>query len=178
DLELQQGSTGGHRVLLLPGVGLLGRAVRPVLEGLFGLPLGVDEVPGVALDRTQQFEPEETGCVVHRAVAGGEPLLQLGTGAFRHLDRIDFHNSHVVSLRAVETAAHSEFGPSQFRNSSPGRHRVISTSAWPVRVSVIPAAVTAARTGSTGYRAWKPALTCSAVMPRASGQCGIQAPGK
>ena len=74
---------GGHRIGLLALVRLDGRAARPRLERLVGLPLRDHEVAVLALDRAQQLEAEEARLVVDGVCAVREPLLQFGTGARR-----------------------------------------------------------------------------------------------
>ena len=70
------------------------RPGRPGLEGLLGGPLGDDEVAVLALDRTEQLEPEEPGLIVDGMGPVGEPLLQLRSGAGGHLDCVDLDHGH------------------------------------------------------------------------------------
>src|SRR5712675_2427556 len=105
NLELQQRRAGGHRVGPLAGVRLDGRALRPRLEGLLGLPLGDHEVAIVALDRAQQLEAEETGLVVDGMCTVCEPLLQFRTGVGRDLDCVDLHHGHAVRLPCAAMAS-------------------------------------------------------------------------
>jgi pimeloyl-ACP methyl ester carboxylesterase len=64
------------------------------LEGLLGFPLGHHEVPVVALHWSEQLEPEESGLIIDRVGAVGEPLLQLRTGAGGHFDCVDLDHGH------------------------------------------------------------------------------------
>src|SRR5262249_22827560 len=96
-LELQQAGAG-RQPPPLAAVGWPGRTARPRLEGLFALPLGVHEVPALTLDRTEQLEAEEPWLPLDRPLASGKPRLQLRTGAFRHRDYIDLHDSHKLTL--------------------------------------------------------------------------------
>jgi hypothetical protein len=98
DLEFEQAGTAGDGLGALAGVRLAGTAVGPRLEVLLGFPTGVDEVPVVAGDRAQQLEPEESGCRVDGAHAGAEALLQFGPGIVGHLDRVDLHDGHAISV--------------------------------------------------------------------------------
>jgi hypothetical protein len=97
DLELEQAGAGGQRPPLA-AVGLPGRAARPRLEGLFALPLGVDEITALTLDRTEQLEAEEPRLPLNRPLTSGKPRLQLRTGTLRHSDYIDLHDSHKLTL--------------------------------------------------------------------------------
>ena len=57
--------------------------LHPRLERLLAVPAGVDEVTLLALDGAQQLEVLEAGHLLDAAGAGGEALLQLGSGARR-----------------------------------------------------------------------------------------------
>ena len=92
NLEFQQRRAGRHRVGTLTGMGFDGRPTRPRLECFIGLPVCHDEVAVLTLDRTQQLKAEETGLVLHRVCAMGEPLLQLGASVGGYLDCIDLHH--------------------------------------------------------------------------------------
>jgi len=94
NLELEQLSTRRNRVGPLPGVGGDGRAGCPGLEGVFGLPLGDDEVAIVTLHRAEQLKSEESGLIVDRVGAVGKPFFQLWAGAGRNLDCIDLDHGH------------------------------------------------------------------------------------
>lgn len=98
-LELEQAGARRHRPLLT-AVGLPGRATRPRLEGRFALPLGVDEVSALTLDRTEQLEAEESRLPFDRPPASGKPLLQFRTGTLGHRDCIDLHDRHRPTLPA------------------------------------------------------------------------------
>ena len=71
---------------------------RPRLECLIGLPLRHHEVAVLTLDRTQQLKAEETGLVLHRVCAMGEPLLQFGASVGGYLDCVDLHHWHAARL--------------------------------------------------------------------------------
>lgn len=81
DLELEQRSSGRHRLLLLTRVCFPGRTVAPRRECLFALPLGDDEVAVLALDGAQKLESEEAGGVLHGVRARREALLEFGARA-------------------------------------------------------------------------------------------------
>src|SRR5215217_2672067 len=97
-LELQEARAARNGLRALTGVRFARGAGCPSLVGLFGLPLRVHEVALVTGNRTQQLEAEETGLSVDRVQPGGEPLLQLGSGAFGNFDRVDLHHCHGPSL--------------------------------------------------------------------------------
>src|ERR1700739_384300 len=76
NLELQQRRSGRHRIRAVPGVSVDGRAGRPRLERLFGLPLRDHEVAILTLDGPQQLKAEETRGVLNGVRSVGESLLQ------------------------------------------------------------------------------------------------------
>src|SRR5690606_3810343 len=84
-------------------VGFARRSVRPGLVRLLALPLRVDEVAGLAGDRTQQLETEEARGLVHRPGAGGEPPFELRASSLGHLDSVDLHDCHTVHPRPAVT---------------------------------------------------------------------------
>ena len=92
DLEFQQRRASRHRVGSLTSMGFDGGAGRPRLECFIGLPVCHHEVAVLTLDRAQQLKAEETGLVVHRVRAVGEPLLQLGASVGGYFDCVDLHH--------------------------------------------------------------------------------------
>jgi pimeloyl-ACP methyl ester carboxylesterase len=98
NLEFQQRRAGRHRVRSVSGMGFDGGAGRPRLECFIGLPVCHHEVAVLTLDRTQQLEAEETGLVLHRVGAVGEPLLQFGASVGGYLDCVDLHHWHSARL--------------------------------------------------------------------------------
>ena len=103
DLEFQQRCASRHRVGPVPGMGFDGGAARPRLERFIGLPVCHHEVAVLSFDRTQQLEAEETGLVLHRVRAVGEPLLQFGASVGGYLDCIDLHHWHSARLPRPST---------------------------------------------------------------------------
>src|ERR1700739_1838615 len=103
DLEFQQRCAGRHRVGSVSGMGFDGGAGRPRLERFIELPLCHHEVAVLTLDRTQQLEAEETGLVLHRVRAVGEPLLQFGASVGGYLDCVDLHHWHSARLPRPST---------------------------------------------------------------------------
>src|SRR5271166_1814785 len=92
NLEFQQRCACRHGVGPVPGMGFDSGAARPRLERFVGLPVRHHEVAVLTLDRAQQLEAEETGLVLHRVRAMGEPLLQFGAGVCGYFDCIDLHH--------------------------------------------------------------------------------------
>jgi pimeloyl-ACP methyl ester carboxylesterase len=98
NLEFQQRRASRHGVGPVTGMGFDGRPLRPRLECFIGLPLGHHEVAVFTLDRTQQLKAEETGLVLHRVRAMGEPLLQLRASVGGYLNCVDLHHWHLARL--------------------------------------------------------------------------------
>src|ERR1700752_770705 len=98
NFEFQQRRPGRDGSGPVPGMGFDGGPGRPRLEGFFRLPLRHHEVAVFTLDWAQQLEAEETGRVLHRVRAVGEPLLQLRASVGRYFDCVDLHHWHVARL--------------------------------------------------------------------------------
>ncbi len=75
-------------------------ARHPALEVLLGRPARVDEVPALTSGGTQQLEALEPGHLLDLADPGTEPLLELGSHPFWHLDGVDLHDGHVGQRHA------------------------------------------------------------------------------
>ncbi len=69
-------------------------AVQPRLEVLLGLPPGVDEVAGLALDRPQELEVLEALELLDHLGPAGEPPLELWPHALGDADGIDLDDAH------------------------------------------------------------------------------------
>ena len=98
NLEFQQRRAGRNGVGPVTGMGFDGRPLRPRLECFIGLPVCHHEVAVLTLDRAQQLKAEETGLVLHRVRAMGEPLLQFGASVCGYLNCVDLHDWHAARL--------------------------------------------------------------------------------
>ena len=107
NLELEQGRASGDGIGALTRVRLNGRAARPRLKRLLGLPLRHDEVAIFPLDRPQQLKAQEAGLIVDGVCTIREPLLQLRTGVRRDLDCVDLHHGHAAKVTACELPSYA-----------------------------------------------------------------------
>ena len=80
----------------LAGVGRDRSAVAPGGERLLVLPLGDHEVAVLALDRTEQLEPEEAGRAVDRVGAVAKRFSSSSWLSGRDRDGVDLHDGHGV----------------------------------------------------------------------------------
>jgi hypothetical protein len=92
NFEFQQRRASRHRVGTVTSMGFDGGPSRPRLECFIGLPVCHHEVAVLTLDRAQQLKAEETGLILHRVRAMGEPLLQLRASVGGYFDCVDLHH--------------------------------------------------------------------------------------
>ena len=91
-------------------------AVQPLLEVLLGLPTGVDEVAGLALDRTEELEVLEALELLDHLGPAGEPPLELWPHALGDADGIDLDDAHPPMMPGPRRPAQSSRPVSRARS--------------------------------------------------------------